>query len=179
LEENMPSSMVEEAVHNKRAANVLNELRSMLSIDLVLGQENIKSAVMDGKKKIEESNSQITKLKKQNRMLAEKFETAKSDLVLEKKIQGLTEEKASYMRRVFDGKTAEFIAENFSYTSKLFDKQETKKIEQLTEQAKEQSISSKVDRPIVEERTEVVEESASDTPDHPLTSTYMDELGRF
>lgn len=179
LEENMPSEMVAEAVQNKRAMNVLSELRNMLSIDLVLGQENIKSAVLDGKQKLDESAQSIAKLKKQNRVLAEKFERAKSDLILEKKVSGLADDKQSYIKRVFEGKTAEFIAENFDYTSKLFDKQELKKIEQLTEQAKEQSISAKVDRPVVEESTEIVEESANGTPDHPLTRTYMDELGRF
>jgi hypothetical protein len=174
----MPSEMVAEAVQNKRAMNVLSELRNMLSIDLVLGQENIKSAVLDGKQKLDESAQSIAKLKKQNRVLAEKFERAKSDLILEQKVSGLAEDKQSYIKRVFNGKTAEFIAENFDYTSKLFDKQELKKIEQLTEQAKEQSISAKVDRPVVEEST-IVEESANGTPDHPLTRTYMDELGRF
>jgi nucleoside-diphosphate-sugar epimerase len=56
IEENLPKTAIDEAVQNRRSAQVLNELRSMLSVDLVLGKETIREAVMDGKQKIDESS---------------------------------------------------------------------------------------------------------------------------
>lgn len=177
LEENLPQSMVEEAVNNKRANTVLSELRNMLSVDLVLGQENIKSAVLDGKKQIEESANQLKTLQKKNRDLAIQFEKAKSELVLEKKISGLSKEKQGYMKRIFNNKTSEFITENFDYSSKLFDKQELKKLEELTEQAKNESVTAKVDRPVINEQADHLVEESNEI-DHPPMSAYMSELGR-
>jgi hypothetical protein len=80
LDENLPKTAIEEAVQNRRSAQVLNELRSMLSVDLVLGKETIREAVMDGKQKIDESSKIIEALKAENKQLNESFNRACSKL---------------------------------------------------------------------------------------------------
>ena len=83
LDENLPKTAIEEAVQNRRSAQVLNELRSMLSVDLVLGKETIREAVMDGKQKIDESAKIIEALKAENKQLNESYNRACSNLIFE------------------------------------------------------------------------------------------------
>jgi len=179
LDENLPNTAIEEAVNNKRANQVLNELRSMLSVDLILGKETIREAVMDGKTKLDESARIIDELKKQNGQLNESLTKAKSDLVLEQRTANLPDSKKNYLSKVFKGKSAEFIKENFDYTVKMFEKQESKNIETLTEQAINNSVTKNLDRPVIEESQEVIEEGSQNTDaDHPPLRMYMQELSR-
>ena len=178
IEENLPKTAIEEAVQNRRSAQVLNELRSMLSVDLVLGKETIREAVMDGKQKIDESSKIIETLKSENKQLNESFNRACSNLVFEQKTSGLPANKKSYLVKVFKGKSAEFIKENYEYTCKMFEKNELKNIETLTEQAVSQSVSRNLDRPVVESNQQVLEEGTSEESDHPPLNMYMKELSR-
>lgn len=177
LDENLPKTAIEEAVQNRRSAQVLNELRSMLSVDLVLGKETIREAVMDGKQKIDESAKIIEALKAENHQLNESYSKAISNLIFEQKTSGLPTNKKSYLAKVFKGKSAEFIKENYDYTCKMFEKQEIKNIETLTEQAVSQSVSRNLDRPIVEESNQIIEEG-SEEQSHPPLTMYMKELSR-
>jgi hypothetical protein len=169
---------IEEAVQNRRSAQVLNELRSMLSVDLVLGKETIREAVMDGKQKIDESSKIIEALKAENKQLNESFNRACSNLIFEQKTAGLPTNKKSYLAKVFKGKSAEFIKENYDYTCKMFEKQESKNLETLTEHAVSQSVSRNLDRPVIEENSQVIEEGTEATADHPPLKLYMQELSR-
>jgi hypothetical protein len=179
LDENLPNTAIEEAVNNKRANQVLNELRSMLSVDLILGKETIREAVMDGKSKLDESSRIIDELKKQNSQLNESLTKVKSDLVLEQRTAGLPDSKKTYLSKVFKGKSAEFIKENFDYTVKMFEKQESKNIETLTEQAINNSVTKNLDRPVIEESQEVIEEGSENADAaHPPLRMYMQELSR-
>ena len=172
LDENLPKTAIEEAVQNRRSAQVLNELRSMLSVDLVLGKETIREAVMDGKQKI------IEALKAENKQLNESYNRACSNLIFEQKTAGLPDNKKAYLAKVFKGKSAEFIKENYDYTCKMFEKQEAKNLETLTEQAVSQSVSRNLDRPVVENNQQVIEEGTSENADHPPLKLYMQELSR-
>jgi hypothetical protein len=178
LDENLPKTAIEEAVQNRRSAQVLNELRSMLSIDLVVGKESIREAVLDGKQKIDESSKIIEALKADNKQLNESYNRAVSNLIFEQKTAGLSDNKKAYLAKVFKGKSAEFIKENYDYTSKMFEKQEAKNIETLTEQAVSQSVSRNLDRPVVENTQQVIEEGTSEASDHPPLKLYMQELSR-
>jgi hypothetical protein len=177
LDENLPKTAIEEAVQNRRSAQVLNELRSMLSVDLVLGKETIREAVMDGKHKIDESAKIIEALKTENKQLNESYSKAISNLIFEQKTSGLPTNKKAYLAKVFKGKSADFIKENYDYTCKMFEKQESKNLETLTEQAVSQSVSRNLDRPIVEEGNQIIEEGSQEQS-HPPLKLYMQELSR-
>ena len=176
LEETFPQGMLEEAVSNKRAGNVLNEVRQLLGVDMALARETIKDAVLDGKLQIDEASQEIDVVRSQNSTLSERVTQLEAALVLEQKTRDLDEGKAKYARTVLGDKPAQFIVENFDYTMRLFDKEATKELEALREEAT--NSTDVVDRPIVES-VEPGNESAMQDKADPMFNHYMGELGKY
>jgi hypothetical protein len=171
LDEKIPSSEIENAVKNKRALNVLNNLREALSVDMALANESIKEAVVDGKSRIDEAAKQLEASNKLVEELKTELSKVKADLALESKIQDLEADKKSYIRKMFAGKSAQFITENFKYTLGLYDKAEEERLTGLKEEAVKEAVSEKVDRPVI---AESVEEKAE-----PALKNYMSELSKY
>ena len=94
--------------------------------------------------------------------------TIKSNLLIEQKTSKLDERSAKYVKKVLAGKSPEFIAENFEYTLKLFNKKEESRLESLKEEALKDTV--KVDRVIAEK----VEKPAA-APSNP----YLSELSKY
>ena len=170
LEETVPVESVQEAVKNTKAKKILEGLRSHLAVDSALEKESIKEAVMDGHNQINEASKKLESVAEENAVLKEELDTVKAGLVLEQKTTGLDTRAKKYVSKVMEGKDAEFIAENFDYTLKLFKKKESNRLETLKEEAL--STREDVDRVIYEDTTqEIVSESVS--------SPYMDELSKY
>ena len=170
LEEKIPVESVQEAVKNTKAKKILEGLRSHLAVDSALEKESIKEAVVDGHNQINEASKKLESVAEENAVLKEELDTVKAGLVLEQKTVGLDKRTKQYINKVLKGKNAEFIAENFDYTLKLFKKKESSRLETLKEEAL--STREDVDRVVYEDTTqEIVSESAS-TP-------YMDELSKY
>ena len=170
LEEKIPVESVQEAVKNTKAKKILEGLRSHLAVDSALEKESIKEAVMDGHNQINEASKKLESVAEENAVLKEELDTAKAGLVLEQKTTGLDKRTKQYVNKVMKGKDAEFIAENFDYTLKLFKKKESNRLETLKEEAL--STREDVDRVIYEDtKQEIVSESAS--------SPYLDELSKY
>jgi len=173
LEEKLPTAEIQEAVNNKRAASVLNEMRNMLSVDMALAQESIRDAVVDGKTRIDEAGKQLEAANKQIATLTEQLNTVNASLILEKKISSLDEDKKKYMKKMLGSKSAKFIAENFDYTLGLYEKSEEERLNNLVTEAKEETVASTVDRPVIEES---VETPASEDRSFNL---YLNELHKY
>jgi hypothetical protein len=173
LEEKLPVAEIQEAVNNKRAASVLNEMRNMLSVDMALAQESIRDAVVDGKTRIDEAGKQLEAANKQISSLTEQYNKLNAELVLEKKISSLDEDKKKYMKKMLGSKSAKFIAENFDYTLGLYEKSEEERLNNLVTEAKEDTVTSTVDRPVIEES---VETPASEDRTFNL---YLNELHKY
>jgi|TARA_R110000782_G_scaffold169718_5_gene261585 hypothetical protein len=170
LEEKIPAESVQEAVKNTKAKKILEGLRSHLAVDSALEKESIKEAVMDGHNQINEASEKLESIAEENAVLKEELNTVKAGLVLEHKTADLDKRAKKYVSRVMEGKDAEFIAENFDYTLKLFKKKESNRLESLKEEAL--STRDDVDRVIYEDtKQEIVSESVS--------SPYMDELSKY
>ena len=174
LNEKLPVETVNEAVKNKRALSLLEDLRKMLSVDMALANENIRDAVVDGKHKIDEAASQLEAANKQVVKLSEENKKVSSRLVLEEKISSLNDERKSYMKKMLNGKSAEFIKENFDYTLKLFENTEEERLSNLKTEAVEESVATTVDRPIVEEASEPVRAEGDGA-----FNLYMSELKKY
>jgi len=169
LEEKIPTESIQEAVKNTKAKKVLEGLRNHLAVDSALEKESIKEAVIDGHNQINEASSKLESVAKENAVLKEELDQIKANLVLEQKTAGLDKRAQKYARKVLDGKSAEFINENFDYTMKLFKKKESNRLDMLKEEAL--STRDNVDRVIYEHTTEeVIEESSN---------PYMDELSKY
>ena len=170
LEEKIPAESVQEAVKNTKAKKILEGLRSHLAVDSALEKQSIKEAVMDGHNQINEASKKLESVAEENAVLKEELDIAKASLVLEEKTAGLDKRTKQYVSKVLKGKDAEFIAENFDYTLKLFKKKESNRLETLKEEAL--STRDDVDRVIYEDTTqEIVSES--------VNSPYMDELSKY
>jgi hypothetical protein len=173
LEEKVPQKAVNEAVKNKKAAVILNNLRESLAIDSALMNESLREAILDGKTQIVESTQTIKKLSQEVTVLKENLQKEQARFILEQKTANLSDKKKDYAKRVLADKSPEFIIENIDYTISLFDKKEEELVETLKEEAfNERTVTT--DSVIEESSTE--ETTTSTTPE---VSMYMSELGRY
>ena len=172
----IPTNTLNEAVYNRKAAIVLENLRKSLAIDSALMKKSLRDAILDGQKQISEKNSEVSALKQEAAVLRESVEKTQSALILEQKIATLPEKKKAYAKRVLEGKSAKFIKENIDYTLSLFDRKEEDRLDILKEEAYE-TRTVKSDRVIIEESapTQQQEEEAVT----PFLNSYMNELGRY
>ena len=178
LDKTFPQDMLEEAVTNRRAKDILGEVRNMLSVDMALANTSIRDAVVDGKQQINEASQKLDQVVTANTELNAELESLKAGKVLEELSANLPDYKKKYVRKVLCDKNAQFIAENFSYTLELFDKESKKQEKVLKEEAVVTAKS--VDAvPVVEQTPGIVEESATDVDDDPMFNTYMGELGKY
>jgi hypothetical protein len=175
IDEKLPTTAINEAVKNKRAVGLLEDLRKVLSVDMILAKDNIRDAIVDGKTKIDEAASQLEAANKQVTKLTEENKKLTSKIVLEGKISNLDEDKKTYMKKMLTGKSAEFIKENFDYTLNLFEKTEEERLSNLKTEAVTESVSTTVDRPVIEEKvSEPVNEEKA-----PSFGLYMSELKKY
>lgn len=177
LEKLVPQRSINAAVKNRKSNKVLREMRRVLAVDAALQKDSIKGAIVDGKARIDasidrlsESNAMLERLAKENAIL-------KSRLTLEEMTANISDDKATFCKKVLNNKSAKFINENFDYTLKMFDKNHEEHLEVLHEQAKSQNTVTKdVDRPIIEER---VQQPQDQYADHRPLGQYMEELGQY
>lgn len=173
LEEKLPLSDIEAAVKNKKALNMLTNIREALAVDMALSKDSIKDAVIDGKNKIDEAVNQLEASNKKVTELSNELNKIKAELALEKNIQELDAEKKVYMKKMLKGKSADFITENFKYTLGLYEKTEEERLTGLKEEAVKQTVSEKVDRPVIAESV------AQENTDEPGFKNYMAELSKY
>ena len=95
-------------------------------------------------------------------------------MYLEQKTNDLSDQKKGYIKKILSNKSLDFIKENFDYTVSMFDKREQENLQDLTEQAKTQSVSHKVDR-IVEEKVQ----QSHETPVNETANVYLSELKKY
>lgn len=174
LDEKLPYNDIENAVKNKRALSMLSNLREALAVDMALSKESIKEAVVDGKNKIDEAAKQLEASNKLVEELKTELNKVKSELALESKIQELDADRKAYMKKMFVGKSAEFITENFKYTLGLYDKTEEDRLAGLKAEAVKETVAEKVDRPIVTESV-----ASEQTVAEPAFKNYMSELSKY
>ena len=171
LEEVIPAEEVKEAVRNKKAVKVLEGLRAHLAVDAALEKESIKDAILDGKSQIDEASKKLESVVTENAQLKNHLGKVQATLLIETKTAALDEQQKKYIKKVFADKSPEFINENFDYTLKLFNKKVDNRLESLKEEAL--SESTKVDRVILEQEEEVINESAQQL------SPYLRELSKY
>lgn len=174
IEEALPKSQIQEAVNNRRAQVVLEQIKEFLGVDTALAKKAVKGAIIDGKKQIDEANDKLEALQKEHSVLVEKFNQVASDLILEKKTTGLSDKKKDYINRIMKGKSAEFIYENFDYALNLFNKNESERLHELKENAVRKSVSTQVDVPqIIEENNQQKDEGEVQM------NPYLRELSKY
>lgn len=167
LEESVPTAEIKEAVKNKKAVTVLEGLRKHLAVDSALEKESIKDAVSDGKNQINEATVRLESALQEKDAVIEELNSIKSNLLIEQKTSGLDERTSKFVKKMLNGKSYDYIAENFDYTLKLFGKKEESRLESLKTEALENTSKSDV----LQEQV-VVESTAPASP-------YMAELSKY
>jgi uncharacterized coiled-coil protein SlyX len=135
LVETVGAKDLAQAVKNKTAYNVLENMRKVLSIDSVMMKESVQEAVIDGKNQITELQKENAELKKQFKALYEQNKKTEVTSLLEAKVSKFPEAKKNFIKKALEDKSLEFINENFDYAVRLFDKQEKTKLTTLKEEA--------------------------------------------
>jgi hypothetical protein len=176
LDEAIPTQKLNEAVKHKKAQIVLEQIKEMLGIDTAIAKDSVRSAIIDGKRQIDEANNRLEVARKELQQYKKQYEFASSQLVLEKKLSTVPSKKRDYLRKVMKGKNVEFINENFDYANNLFDKSESDRLQNLKEEATNTSTSRSVDRPVIEESVSEVNPSRENTG---YMNPYLAELSKF
>jgi hypothetical protein len=169
IEKNLPKQQIEEAAKNKYALKAIEEARKILGVDEKYINNNIKEAVVEGKQ-------QLDTLLKENQELKRAKMIAESKKILAEKTSNLPVEVSRFVRSRLEGKTAEFIKENFDYVIDMYGRQEQKaKKAALLNENKQFN----VDRNRVAD--EIIKESENKTqkqtnPNNPMEDLYMSGL---
>jgi hypothetical protein len=174
LEEKIPAKQIQEAVNNKKAAKILGDMRNMLSVNEALAKDSIRDAVIEGKNRLDEAVQQLEAANKKVEQLTQSLTKAESETILEKKLSILEKDKKAYMKKMLSGKSSQFINENFDYTLKLFEKSEEERLANLKEEAVNEAVSQKVDRPVIEETVQKEEDNRD-----PSFGLYLKELNKY
>jgi len=185
VEETLPVADIQEAIKNKHAVTVLEGLRKALSVDNALSNESVREAVMDGKRQIDEASTVATKLAEENKILKENLSAQRAELALDKLTEGLPASKRRHMYKVLEGKSAQFINENFQYTLDMFEKNEKSKLNDLKAEATsgkrviERPVSKQA--PVIKESVEsqIAQVEPDNKQDGHLFNNYMGELKKW
>lgn len=170
LDELLPKNMLKEAVENTKAAEKLQKIQELVSVDEKFISEHIREALEDGKGQIETLRNDLNTVLKENVKLGAEKSKVSSDLVLERKTNSLPSEKRLFCERTFKGKSASYIEENFDYALQMFERKETDAIKAEKTQIINESVSTKVDTP------KVTEESNTDSSEYSYISEYVSGL---
>jgi hypothetical protein len=160
IEKTIPHNELKEAVSNKQAQRMVEQVKQIISLDDSFVNETIKEAVEDGRKTIENLKSELSEAVKQNIQITQMLKNKSSELMLEKNTTGLSRDKKQYVMRMLKDKDPEYIKENFEYVVKMFDKEDEGQREIIAKQAANATrvIREKVDTPRAEK---IITESSS------------------
>lgn len=156
IDKAIPAQQIAEATENARSRKIVNEVKRLVGLSDEFVNENIKEALLDGKKQIDEAASATEEVRKQLALVTEKAENLEKQLFLEHKLANFPAPKKEYMMRVLSEKKMDAIKENFNYVSEMYDKKEEDEVEVLKESATAKTKDVDVAKP-----EEVVTESKS------------------
>lgn len=173
LDETIPAEEIKDAVKNRRALEVLDQLRSMLGVDAALAKESVRDAIVDGKRQIQEASEKLEAANKELAQLKAHLALRDAELTLEKKTTGLSSRKKDYVNKVMKNKSAQFIAENIDYALSLFNKTEKDRLQTIKEEAVQENTVTQVDRAVADSATTINEESQV------AVNPYLKELSKY
>lgn len=135
LSESIPAKDIEQAVKNKTAMSVLENLRRVFAIDSAVMKESVSDAILQGKTELDKLRNENASLKSNLKVITEEKNNTQVKLFLEGKTSKYPESKKNFIKKALGDKSLTFIKENFDYTVRLFEKQEKKQLEVIKEEA--------------------------------------------
>ena len=174
IEESLPKEDFSQAVKNKTAYSVLENLRKVLAIDSAVMKESVSGAIMEGKQELEQLRKKTKDLENTVKFLTEEKNKAQTKLFLESKTSKFNESKKRFVTKALEDKSLKFIQENFDYTVRLFEKQE-KKQEQVI---KEEALKNRKHNPDFVKEEKIITEKVNNNEEDE-TNPYLSVLDSF
>lgn len=175
LEKAIPQAQLNEAVTNVYARKKLDEIRNLVGIDQEHIDGSIKSAITEGKSKIDELTEKLNESYKENEVLAGKIRLIESKALLEEKTQGMPKTKKDFVYKLLNDKESSYIQENFNYVVEMFERSEEETATKLADEAKQKAQT--LDANVPKARSVISESKAEDKPVG-LVNEYLSELNR-
>jgi len=173
LDKTVPARQIAEACEATAAKRMISDIKKIVSVDESFINDNIKEALEDGKQQIDTLRGELNEAIKENVKLNQDIKSAKTELMLEQKTIAFPKEKKDYVMRVLKDKSPDYITENFDYAVEMFVRDEKDAVSIITEQAKKETATSKVDTPPVQIK-ETVDPETEEAP----VNEYLSELKR-
>lgn len=167
IDKNLPKEIIEEAAKNTHVNNLLSEARKVLAVDPSFVKDNIKEAIVDGKK-------QVDRLIRENAQLRQSKESEEVARFIVEKSSNLPANTAKFVRSRLANKPLKVVKENFDYVVEMFAVQEKKNKNSLVNENK-QPISN-VDRSKISGDALIIESTEKRQPlssANPLEDMYM------
>lgn len=180
LDKAIPAEQISEAVENIRATKQIEQIRQIVGISEEFIDNEIKEALLDGKKTIDSLRAELNGVLKENVDLSHKADKAQALVLLEQKTTDMPSAKKSFVTKLLGNKNPQYIEENFSYVVDMFEKESQEELEVLKESVKNDFVKApSIDRPeIIEEAKNFnneVERSASSD----VVSGYLNEMKKI
>ena len=172
LEKATPKDQITEAVENIRAKKQLDEVRRIIGIDSSFVDMEVKEALQDGADTITSLKNELNEALKQNTILNAQVKANAAKLLIEEKTKDMPTDAMTYVKKMFRGRDAEYITENFPYVVNMFNKSMDDESEDEGVKATHKVLTEAVDRPVIEEANNEI----SELPSNPGVTGYLNEM---
>jgi len=179
LQKTVPTEQISEAVNNIRAAQQLQQIRQIVGISEEFISNEVKEALVDGKKTIDSLRSELNSVLKENVELSSRASKAQAYILLEKKTADMPKAKKAFVNKLLKNKSPEYIEENFSYVVDMFEKDTQQEVEVAKEEVQSNFKKvAQVDRPRIIEEQQTFDNEIERTSTSDGVSGYLNELLR-
>jgi len=152
IDRHLPKEQIAEAVQNIKAKKQLDEVRRIVGISEEFVDQEIKEALVDGKKTIDSLKKELNESFKLNAQLNARANKAEAKILIEQKTAEMPLAKKQYITKLLGSRTPEYIEENFSYVVEMFEREQTEVVDDIKESVKQQFTQTpRVDRQVIEE----------------------------
>jgi len=179
LDKAIPAQQISEAVENIRASKQIEQIRQIVGISEEFIDNEIKEALLDGKKTIDSLRAELNNVLKENVDLSHKATKAEASILLEQKTADMPSTKKSFVAKLLKNKTPEYIEENFAYVVDMFEKESQEELEVLKESVKTEFVSATIDRPEVIEEAKNFNNEVERTGSSDKVSGYLNEMKKI
>lgn len=180
IERALPKDQISEAVNNIKAANQLKQIRQIVGIDETFVDNEIKEALIDGKRTIDSLKNELNEALKENVLLNQKANKAEASIMLEKLTAEMPSAKRQFVVKLLGNKAPEYIQENISYVVDMFERESQEEVDEIKESVKRQFTKTpQVDRQIIEESKQFNNNEIERTEQGSSVTGYLNEMEKL
>lgn len=168
LEKAIPTATIMESVKNKHLSKIVEEAKEILGIDEKYVKQNVRTAILEGKK-------QMDTLAEENRQLKNQQLISESRRLIAEKTANLPADKAKFVRAKFSNRTPEFIKENFQYVVEMYERKQDNSKRSVLNENKNFVDRKRVADEIIKESSENVNSNTSQS-ESPSMDMYLESM---